>query len=159
MRKRWVLAFLLTAAVGSAWHFLYDLFPNPLTALLAPVNESIWEHLKLTFWPFLAAAVVMTRREEDRQAAWSGFLLALLVMPLIVAAGYYLLRDGFGVSGMAVDIGLYIVAMALGFGIAARWRNGKWTGILIVLVSFFAVCLLLFSIQAPELPIFQPPQP
>jgi hypothetical protein len=26
-------------------------------------------------------------------------------------------------------------------------------------VSFFAVCLLLFSIQAPELPIFQPPQP
>jgi hypothetical protein len=48
--------------------------------------------------------------------------------------------------------------MALGFGIAARWRNGKWTGILLILVSFFAVCLLLFSIQAPELPIFQPMQ-
>lgn len=28
-------------------HFLYDWFPNPFSAIFSPVNESIWEHMKL----------------------------------------------------------------------------------------------------------------
>lgn len=30
-------------------HFFYDFFPNPLTAIFFPVNESIFEHLKIIF--------------------------------------------------------------------------------------------------------------
>ena len=45
-RTWWIICFLSILA-GSARHFLYDLWPNPLTAVFAPVNESVWEHLKL----------------------------------------------------------------------------------------------------------------
>ena len=31
------------------FHFLYEWFPNSLFAILFPVNESIWEHMKLLF--------------------------------------------------------------------------------------------------------------
>ena len=31
------------------FHFIYDWLPNTLTAIFFPVNESIWEHMKLLF--------------------------------------------------------------------------------------------------------------
>lgn len=59
MKKRYLIAFLVAAAAGSALHFFYEVLPNPLTALISPVNESVWEHLKLLFWPTLCAAWVL----------------------------------------------------------------------------------------------------
>ena len=31
------------------FHFMYDWFPNTLFAIIFPVNESIWEHMKLFY--------------------------------------------------------------------------------------------------------------
>ena len=45
MKGRFFLAFVLTALVGSALHFGYDLCPSPLVGLICPVSESVWEHL------------------------------------------------------------------------------------------------------------------
>lgn len=154
-KTRWCAAFGLAALAGVALHGLYGVLPNQLTAFLAPVNESVWEHLKLSFWPMLAVAAVLTRRERDRQAAWSGWLLGLLVTPAVEMAGYYVPRYGFAVSGLGVDIGLYVLSMALGFLVAARWRNGRWTGVLILFVAFYGMCLLLCTIEPPQLPVFQ----
>lgn len=118
-RKWWIICFLSILA-GSALHFLYDLWPNPLTAVFAPVNESVWEHLKLLYWPFLAAAFVLTKDEADgpkklvrsaggtsgRAAASSGRVLHTLVRLRAVrpAARPYFVRAGNGrrlCAGMA----------------------------------------------------------
>lgn len=34
-------------------HFLYDTFPNFFTSLIAPVNESVFEHMKMVFSSFV----------------------------------------------------------------------------------------------------------
>ena len=34
-------------------HFLYDFIPNFLTSVIAPVNESIWEHMKLIYTSYI----------------------------------------------------------------------------------------------------------
>ena len=59
--KKLLTALVVTTLAGACLHFLYVLLPNPVTALLAPVNESLWEHLKIFFWPYLAAALLLTR--------------------------------------------------------------------------------------------------
>ena len=41
MKKRLFLSYLAAAVLGAAGHFLYELWPNALTALIAPVNESV----------------------------------------------------------------------------------------------------------------------
>ena len=46
---KWLLAWLLSSLVGTLLHFVYDWWPNALTAIFTPVNESVWEHLKLLF--------------------------------------------------------------------------------------------------------------
>ena len=80
MKGRFFLAFVLTALVGSALHFGYDLCPSPLVGLICPVSESVWEHLKLLYWPFLASGFLLNRKAQDAQAAWSGTLAALLAL-------------------------------------------------------------------------------
>lgn len=47
--------FAAATLLGACLHFVYALFPNPVTALISPTCESLWEHLKLLFWPYLAA--------------------------------------------------------------------------------------------------------
>ena len=84
MRRKWGLVFTLAVLGGAALHFLYDVWPNPLTAVLAPVNESVWEHLKLLYWPFLAAAFVLARGADDAGGRWCGLLVGLLAAPLLL---------------------------------------------------------------------------
>ena len=46
MRRKWGVVFTLAVLGGAALHFLYNVWPNPLTAVLAPVNESVWEQIE-----------------------------------------------------------------------------------------------------------------
>ena len=158
MKKRFYLAFAVAALLGTAQHFLYDLFPNPLTAIFAPVNESVWEHLKLLFYPTLLAGLFLSWHAPLRQRVWGAILLAALAQPLFLLALYYPLRAGFGVESVAVDILLYYAAMAFGGVLAERLcRSGishRLAGIATMLAGLYAVCLLLFTFAAPNLPIF-----
>ncbi len=159
MKLRWILAFVLAALFGGAQHFFYDWLPIPLVGLFAPVNESVWEHLKLLFWPFLLFSVPLAAGEPERQRFWGAALSAELVMPPVLLGAYYLLSAGFGVQGLGVDLALYAGVLALGFGLCARWRREVWPqralGVLILVCSLYAASLVLFSIAAPELPVFR----
>ena len=156
-RKWWIICFLSILA-GSALHFLYDLWPNPLTAVFAPVNESVWEHLKLLFWPVLAAGFALSRGQAEKPAAWSGFLLAELGMPAFLIGIYYTLHAGFGVQSVYADIGLYYLTLGLGFAAALRvnrsGRLGWLAGVLVILTGLYGAALILFTLAPPELPIF-----
>lgn len=162
-RLAFFLAFLAAALGGSALHFLYAAVPHPLTALISPVNESVWEHLKLLYYPTLAAAFMLSRRTRDKNRLWSGFFAAILAMPAALLGVYYALGGGFGVGGLWLDIGLYVLTMAGGFAMAlALFRSGRaarWGGVLLMLVIFYGAFLVVFSFAAPKLPIFMPPEP
>ncbi len=54
MKKTLLITFLATFALGFISHYAYDFIP---IKLLFPTNESIFEHLKLIFYPLL---VVLT---------------------------------------------------------------------------------------------------
>lgn len=161
MKKRYLIAFIVAAAAGSALHFFYEVLPNPLTALISPVNESVWEHLKLLFWPTLCAAWVLSMATTEKLRLWSGFLLAQLVMPVFLLCAYYLLKCAFHLEGLPVDLALYFITMAGGFllaYLAARSRKlesaAPW---LLLPVMLYGASLILFTFAAPPLPVFRPP--
>lgn len=51
--KKWEIAnWIWIIAAGSLLHFVYDLTgENPFVGVFVPVNESVWEHLKLLLLP------------------------------------------------------------------------------------------------------------
>ena len=54
-----IVGLLFTLLTGFLLHFVYEWSgDNPLVGLFSPVNESVWEHLKLLFFPILAYSIV-----------------------------------------------------------------------------------------------------
>lgn len=158
MKGRFFLAFVLTALVGSALHFGYDLCPSPLVGLICPVSESVWEHLKLLYWPFLASGFLLNRKAQDAQAAWSGTLAALLFMPAFLLGIYYTLESGFAFTAGWLNIALYVLSLALGFWLMARLtKTGGFSwlcGVLVIAAGLYGAALILFTMAPPALPIF-----
>ncbi len=158
MKKRWIITAVIAALLGSAMHFLYELLPSVPTAVLAPVNESPWEHLKLLFYPTLLSAFYLTRAARCKACTWSAFFLVLLAMPVFLLSSYYTLVC-FDLATTAADIALYFVTMFLGFWAAYRLRDSKrlekYGGYLLMLVILYGSALVLFSFAAPDLAVFR----
>ena len=156
----WIFTALIASLAGAALHFLYDILPSPLTALFSPINESVWEHLKLLFWPMLCGAAGLSQRSRNKPRLWSAFFAALLATPAFLLTAYYLLKS-FGVESLAVDIVLYFISMFAGFLLAwclyRRKMPEKIGGWLLMVVILYGASLILFTFAAPNLPIFQSP--
>ena len=160
MKKQFLLAGVAACVLGTAAHFFYDWFPTPLIGLFTPVNESIWEHLKLLFWPTILAGVWLARKSGQPQRLWGAILWAVLAMPPALLSVYYVLNAGFAVESLIVDIILYYLTMAGGFYLAYRLylRGGteKQTGFLVMAAGLYGLALTVFTLSAPNLPIFVP---
>ena len=80
MKRLCWMGWIGTVLLGIGLHALYAWRPIPLLGLFSPVNESVWEHLKLLYWPFLAVCGRTT--EGVSQQIYSLPHLATLVFAL-----------------------------------------------------------------------------
>lgn len=152
LSRRLLCAFAVTTVVGACLHFLYALLPNPLTALISPVNESLWEHVKILFWPYLAAALLLTRG-GGKGCITPWLLTAPLLCAVMLAAGY-VYHIALGGEALAVDVGLYVLLMAAGFLVpGALHRTGDRDGLrdlAVLLVLALAGALLILTFLPPD---------
>jgi hypothetical protein len=96
---------------GSMLHFAFELseYYRPL-ALIAAVNESVWEHLKMYFWAGLLLALVQYTYVRDvANNYWFGQAIGLLVTPFLIILSFYfylgIAYPMYGRGWLAADIG------------------------------------------------------
>lgn len=161
MKRSFLIAAVSAAAVGTALHFLYAALPNPLTALFSPVNESVWEHLKLLYWPTLLGAWALSAQTQEPYRLWSAFFAAVLAMPAALLGAYFAARKLLGELPDWTNIALYYLVLFGGFALAWRlYRSGrakKAVGYLLSAVMLYGAALILFTFAAPPVGIFLPP--
>lgn len=118
-RNAWrilTLAILPIFLAGSILHFVYDWSGawRPV-ALVAAVNESVWEHLKLAFWPALLSGLVEWRLLHRRYPAfWAARTVGLLVTPVFIALIFYGYTALLGGHWLVADIGTFLIGIAAG---------------------------------------------
>ena len=158
-RTVYMITYFVTAAFGTLSHFVYQWLPLPLVSLFFPINESIWEHLKLLFWPLLLAGAFLAGRNRNKQSTWGAVFSALLLAPALLLGIHYTLVAGFAVHARWVDVLLYYLVLAAAF--VRIWRlNGSEKAealarYLIMPVGVYGSCLILFTLAPPSLPIFR----
>ncbi|MHB8070510.1 MAG: DUF6512 family protein [Candidatus Cryosericum sp.] len=158
-------AVLMTLA-GSAMHFVYDWSgQSTVVGLFGPVNESIWEHAKLVFWPpllwygFIALSLRRTHSLELTGAA----ALALWFMPVFQTAFYYfyaaITRGDLFLMDL-VDFELTVILGQLLFYRLAIHMHCTTAGRIAAIVSVAALAGTFFALtfQPPHLPVFRDPQ-
>lgn len=112
---RWeLLGIPFVVLMGSALHYAFAWSGNwnPI-ALMAPVNESVWEHFKLAFWPGgLWAIIEYAALKLDARAFWSTKGYALLVSPILIVILFYGYTAMLGRNVLALDIATFVIAVA-----------------------------------------------
>ena len=111
-KRQLILTCIATMLAGCVLHFLYHWWPNPVTALVSSVNESLWEHVKLVFWPYLAAALILNRDRPGGVRPWLLTLPLLCGITLLLGWLYHVTLGG---EALWVDLALYAAVMGLGF--------------------------------------------
>jgi Family of unknown function (DUF6512) len=158
----WGALFILV--VGTLWHFVYQWSgDNPLLGWVAPVNESVWEHVKLVAIPSLIwNGLAASRLPHRNRLAWAAFLEAC-TGPAVIVTGYYVYSSLLGRGWFVMDIALFVAAVAAGRLVNHRVRQGsrRVPGTLpaLVLIAALLAAFAAVTVWPPELPVFQEPPP
>lgn len=57
LKKLKIIDVFIIFTLTFIFHFLYEFIPNNFTAIFFPVNESIWEHMKLLYTPVVIIGI------------------------------------------------------------------------------------------------------
>ncbi len=116
IRRRELIGIAVIAVVGSLLHFAFAWSGEmPAVAVFAAVNESVFEHLKMTYWPALLYAAIEYRLLKG---VANNFMAAktvgLYVMPAVITVVFYGYTSVAGGDNLVADIILFVGAVALG---------------------------------------------
>ena len=159
-----VAGVIFTIALGVLLHFLFNMTNrNIIVALFATVNESIWEHMKLIFYPMFLFAIIESKFfEQEYEQFWcvkiKGILLGLLLIPVF----YYTYTGALGVSADWVNIANYVVTTVIVFLLETRILQKDGQCILRPEIAIIALCMValvftVFTFLTPKLPLFEDP--
>ncbi|MCD8341683.1 MAG: DUF6512 family protein [Clostridiales bacterium] len=143
----------LTALLGVGLHFAFQLWPSIVTEFFAPVNESIWEHGKIVFWPLLL--VLGLRDGRQRCGRW---LLAALIATVLVVALGWVWHVALGGSLPVMDALIYGAGIVTAF-LLAEWLPDRreLAPIAVGLTILFVALIFAFTLNPPRGTLFNDP--
>lgn len=165
--QKWILwGIPVLILFGFPMHSVYEWSRNsPIVGAIAPVNESIWEHLKLTFWPvllwWLAGYLLWKKKPGFNAANWvAGCAVAEFVCPLVIAGFYYLYTGSLGIESLALNILSLFLGVLLAQCLALHIYNHARCGMACVVASLAVLIVMaalytVFTFTPPNLPLFQ----
>ncbi len=107
---------VLIIILGTLLHFVYEWSGETrLIAIFGAVNESVWEHLKLTFWPAVLWAIIeMPFLKREYPNFWFAKAVGILAMPLIIVMIFYSYTSIVGRTLLVVDLLSFVIAVLVG---------------------------------------------
>ena len=140
-----VLAFLLCFPL----HFVYDKFPSFITSIFAPINESIWEHMKILFGSIIISGViqkiiVLKKKLDFNNICFSNFIGAISSIPifLIIFLPIYIIIG----ENFPVTIFIMFITIVLAEIIAYKIMNKDNLGFENITIILVIIVYVIFTI-------------
>jgi hypothetical protein len=152
--------------LGALWHFMFEFFGDPIwIGWLFPVNESVWEHVKLMFWP----AVIFYAIEggflwkKTNNFIFAKFIV-LFFTPIVNIIIFYTYSGITGYENFIIDsIILFIVTCIqqyISYKLLTReeiWSDKRTLRIAISILGILLLgaLLTLWTYLPPTIPLFE----
>ena len=154
---------ILELILGTLLHFIYEWSGNNvIIASFSAVNESVWEHLKLVFYPMLILGLIeyyfvknIANNYIEAKAIGTFTAISFIVISFFTYTGII------GTNFFIIDILIFIISIILGEWTSYKLmkRKNESTiqtkilagGILIFLLS----CFIIFTYVTPQVNLFR----
>lgn len=158
-----LIGVIFVIITGCLSHFLYDWSgQNHILGLFVPINESVWEHLKLLFFPMLLYGLLMVSLfRAEYPSIIPSLCLGLLSGALFIPVFYYAYTSVLGRNIFILDMAAFILSIITAFLITYRLSSSlalkSFTLILAGLVCILFICFVIFTYHPPAAGIFDDP--
>lgn len=150
--------------IGYGMHLMYDLAGKiTLIGILAPANESLWEHLKMLLIPMISwwciYYEVNGKKYNINKEKWIfANVISIMFSMLTLLAFYYTYTQAFGIKSLYLDIFDLLLSVTVGQCIGLHiYKHGKGVKIQasICILILFIIVFVTFTFYPPHIPLFK----
>lgn len=159
-----MLGFVFTGVLGTLLHFLFDWTGgSAIAALFSAVNESIWEHMKLLYYPMLIFAFVeYSQWGKKTPQFWCIKLIGILAGLALIPILYYTYTGILGLSADWFNITIFFIAAAAAFYLETKLftKDKKCkisTDKAFVILCLIGIAFTALTFTTPKRPFFRDP--
>ena len=162
IKKYQIFSGIFVFILGFLLHFTYKMSgENQIIAAFSSVNESVWEHLKLVYFPMLITIII---GEFYFFKYKNNFLcsqtLGLIVSMAFIVIFFYVYTGILGKSIAIIDILSFFISVILGEYISYKFMvNGFKCNKSIAIIILVTMCIsfIIFTYKTPQIGIFKDP--
>lgn len=162
IRNYQIVSAIFVCILGTLLHFTYEFFgENIFVASFSAINESVWEHLKLLFFPMLLTTIIgYSYIGKNAPNFLCSKTLGIIASMLFIIIFFYTYTGIIGKSIVFVDIASFFVAVILGEYLAYKLMtsNFKCNNIIaIIILTIILIFFVLFTYFTPNIGLFKDP--
>jgi len=155
-----ILGIVFVSVLGTFLHFAYNLSGNNhFVGFFTPVNESIWEHTKLIYFPMLIYSIYLDIKLKDEYPCISSAMIfgALLGVLLIITL-FYTYSGIIGYHISYIDISIFYISVITSFYVVYKLASSCSTNnsdFYLQILNLLMICsFIIFTYNPPDLPLF-----
>ena len=160
-----VIITVISIILGTILHFTYNLSgENNFIGTFSAVNESVWEHLKLAFFPMLILGIieyffVKNISNNYIEAKTIGIFLAIS----FIVVAFFTYTGILGVDILILDILIFITSIILGETISYKLMkrenesNNKTKVLAGIILIFLLFSFIICTFNPPKVNLFRDP--
>ncbi len=151
---------IFVSVLGTLFHFVYEWSGNNFfIGLFTPIDESIWEHTKLIFFPMALYSLYLSKKLSSRYSNLdSAMILGEILGVMLIISLFYTYSGAIGFNVAFVDILIFYISVALSFYIVYKLTlHCKISSYIIFLriIHVLMICLfIIFTLFKPQIPLF-----
>ncbi len=155
-----IIGALFIIFVGTPMHFAYEASGyNFIVGSFSPINESVWEHLKMAFFPsILWILLEMTQLRKTVNNYFVSKAVAAYTMVFLIPIIYYT-YTAFMEDNIIIDIGSFFIAVIIGqigsyliFNRTKKSKVQKYSAITALVI--LGILFVVFTFYPPHIDLF-----
>ena len=162
IRNFQIFSIIFTFILGTILHFTYNVFnQNPFIAIFSSTNESVWEHLKLIYFPMLITTLLGVTYFKDKIPNFlCSKTIGIITSIVFTIVFFYTYTGILGKNIALIDISSFFIAVILGeltsyiFIVNNIKCNKKIATIILIII---AISFIIFTFFPPKIGLFQDP--
>ena len=149
--------------LGTLFHFVYEWSgKNTIIGLFTPVNESIWEHTKLLFFPMSLYSLYPYKDSAiKKNCLGSASVLGSLIGIILIITLFYTYSGIIGFNIAIIDIAIFYISVITSFYVSYKLslncKTAMHTTFLRILQLIMICLFILFTFFPPEIALFVSP--
>lgn len=160
--KTQIIVIIISIILGTLLHFTYGWSgENKIIGIFSATNESVWEHLKLVFYPMLLLGIIeyfILKKEVNNylEAKTIGIFTAIS----FIIVFFYTYTGILGTNFFTIDILTFIASIVLGEYVAYKIMHMEEQSTNLtkalsgIILLFFLICFIVFTFNPPNVNLF-----